>query len=381
MRKAGTLVTLTRRDALRLIGLGAGLGLTSIDDPSVVVEASQRAASPPPVPWPPNAVIRTILRDINPNAVQGKTLMHEHIGTGRTPAGGSGRPSDDPDWMVEELKAVAGHGVSCIVAAQTNMPRPETTEYLRRLAERTGLHIIPTGSYYMASAYPPDTASKSEDQLADELTRAATAGRFGAFGEIGVNPNESDMAPVEKKVFRSVGKAHVRTGLPIFTHNDYSTGPNVPMDMALRQLDQFESVGVRPQSVALGHLCCLDDPKAEIAQKAAKRGAFIAFDRLTRQQQWITDEQRLRMILAILDAGYADHLLFSSDYSGSVVSSVGEREFRSGPFNAHEGGPGWARSIVWFGPMLEQAGVKADTLHRITVENPRRFLAFVPKQA
>jgi predicted metal-dependent phosphotriesterase family hydrolase len=131
--------------------------------------------------------------------------------------------------------------------------------------------------------------------------------------------------------------------------------------------------------VALGHVCCLADPKATTAQRAAKRGAFVAFDRLTRQQQWVTDEQRLTMILAMLDAGYVDNLLFSSDYGGTIVTAVGEKEFRTGPFNAREGGPGWARSIVWFLPMLEKAGVDAATLRRITVDNPRRLLAFVPK--
>jgi predicted metal-dependent phosphotriesterase family hydrolase len=31
-----------------------------------------------------------------------------------------------------------------------------------------------------------------------------------------------------------------------------------------------------------------------------------------------------------------------------------------------------------FVPKLRAAGVKDDVLHRITVDNPRRFLAFTP---
>ena len=376
--------TLSRRDLMRLFGMGTGLGIVGGASPRAgLAEGVQSGRAIPQIlSLPRNATIRTILKDVDPNTITGKTLMHEHLGSGRPQPGASvQRPSDDINWMVDELKATANQGVSCIVAAQLNVPGVEAATYLKQLAERTGLHIVPTGSFYMAPAYPPDIATKSEDQIADDLARAAAAGRFGAFGEIGVGPDQADLAPVEKKVFRAVGKAHLRTGLPIFTHNNYSTGPKVPMDMALRQLDLFEAVGVNPHSVALGHVCCLADPKAGIAQKLAKRGAFVAFDRLTRQQQWMTDEQRLTMILAFLEAGHVDNLLFSSDYGGAVVTSVGEREFRTGPFNAHDGGPGWARSIVWFLPMLRKAGVDEKTLHRITVDNPRRFLAFVPGNA
>jgi Phosphotriesterase family len=55
----------------------------------------------------------------------------------------------------------------------------------------------------------------------------------------------------------------------------------VPKDAGLRQLDVFESVGVKPQRVAIGHTCCLDDPTADIIKQIAKRGAFVGFDRVT----------------------------------------------------------------------------------------------------
>lgn len=66
--------------------------------------------------------------------------------------------------------------------------------------------------------------------------------------------------------------------------------------------------------LAIGHVCCLDDPKAEIAQQLAKRGVFVGFDRVT-INAIIPDEKRVAMILAFLDAGHADHLLLSSDFS------------------------------------------------------------------
>ena len=59
------------------------------------------------------------------------------------------------------------------------------------------------------------------DTLAGELVRDAAAERHGAFGEIG---QEGEMTADERKVSQAVGKAHVRTGLPVFTHNAYRIG-------------------------------------------------------------------------------------------------------------------------------------------------------------
>ena len=44
-------------------------------------------------------------------------------------------------------------------------------------------------------------------------------------------------------------------------------------------------------------------------------------------------------------------------------------------------GTGFATTIVQFVPKLRHAGVDEATLHKITVDNPRRFLAFVPPEA
>ncbi len=263
--------------------------------------------------------------------------------------------------MIEEAKAALKDGVACIVdGGHADMGRD--LDFLKQVTTQSGLPIVASGGYYMERVYPRDLGTKSEDQIADELAREAGANRFGAFGEIGQNPN-APMSDLERKVFRAVGKAHVRTNLPIFTHNAYGTGPNVPADAGLRQLDVLESAGVRPQRVAIGHSCCLDDPKAEIIKQIAKRGAFVGFDRVT--GGLVPDDKKVTMVLAFLDAGHADHLLICSDFTG----------------RRSEARPGYANSVTTFAPKLRQAGVKEETLQAILVDNPRRFLAFVPKVA
>jgi phosphotriesterase-related protein len=336
---------LSRRELLGLIAAGAGFGF-----------AQARGG----------LVIRTVLKDVSPDALgTSATLFHEHLSfewarvRGPNGRGTLSGPEKDVTLVAEQINIAANEGVGCIVdAGTTDVGRD--AGFLKQVAERTRVHIVACGGLYMQRTYPSDVAAKSEDQIADDLVQDARATRYGAFGEIGETPDAA-MSPEERKVFRAVGKAHLRTNLPIFTHNAYGTGPNVPRDAGLRQLDAFESVGVKPQRVAIGHTCCLDDPAAAVIKEIGKRGAFVGFDRVTGGA--VPDDKKVLMILAFLEAGYADNLLLSSDYNFTARSAAR---------------PGYGSTLTVFVPTLRQAGVNDATIRRITIDNPRRFLAFVP---
>jgi phosphotriesterase-related protein len=71
------------------------------------------------------------------------------------------------------------------------------------------------------------------------------------------------------------------------------------------------------------------------------------------------------MVLALIEAGYLDRVLLASDFAAA-------RDI------TRNGGAGYAKTITQFVPMLREAGVGDDAIHTMTVENPLRFLAFVP---
>jgi phosphotriesterase-related protein len=183
----------------------------------------------------------------------------------------------------------------------------------------------------------------SEDQILKMLIRQVDDEIVGAFGEIG---SWDEISKDERKVFRAVGRAHVATNIPIFTH----TG--IPGKSAVEQLDIFEDAGVDPRHVVIGHLGNLVDPNVVVHKQICRRGASVGFDR-----QGLNDAQQVPMVMALIDAGFADHLMFSSDASS-----------------------GYAKTITVFLPKLKAAGATDDVLHKIMVDNPRRFLAFVPKR-
>lgn len=351
-------MNLTRREALAILGAGAAAGVAGRFGHTLLAQA------PAPPVFAKGAIIRTLLKDLPPEELgSGPSLFHEHLSM-RFPLGAKEHFSDDVALMIEEATAAKADGISAIVdGGHADMAR--SVDALRRISTESGLPVIASGGYYMQRTYPADIATKSVDQIADELAKDAAASRFGAFGEIGQQGGV--MTDDERKVFTAIAKAHARTGLPIFTHNAYTgTRPTqnpVPKDTAIKQLDLLLANGVKPGNLAIGHVCCLDDSKAEIPIEIARRGAFIGFDRVT--IALVPDAQKVTTILAIVAAGHASKILIASDFSNA-------RGLKK------NGGGGLGQAVTVFAPMLLKAGLPEATLRSILVDNPRSFLAFGP---
>jgi phosphotriesterase-related protein len=336
---------MTRRDLLRLLGSAA---------PILAADKSP-------------AIIRTILKDLPPESLHGAALFHEHMSLAPDfmprwmKASGMQMPQaanterffmQDLDLMIDEMKAAARSGVACIVdGGHDDMGRD--LGFLRQLSAKSGMPVVASCGYYAQPFYPPKIATMSEQEIVDDLVHTASTQPVGALGEIGT---WDVMTPDERKVFRAVGRAHLATNLPIFTHTAYGKG-------AMEQLDLLESAGVKPQRIAIGHVGGLADPKAEVVKEICKRGAFVGYDR----QGGAGDARNVLQVRALIDAGYAGNLLFASDFSLA-------------PQLVHNHGPGYAKTLTVFVPKLREAGVAEETLHQILVDNPRRFLAFVPKK-
>lgn len=345
---------LNRREALALLGAGAA-GAAACGDLAPVVIPEPEPVTPPP---PETPRIRAILRDIWPTELtHGTTLFHEHVSMnnqfwidmGLERLIDPSRPffMEDLDYMVAEMQAAAEDGVACIVdGGHADMGRD--VEFIRALSERSGMPIVVSGGYYHEPIFPAELHDRSEDDLVEELVRDAAAERWGAFGEIGFS---AESTPTERKVLRAVGRAHLRTNLPIFTHT--ANGAE-----AVEQLDLLESVGVDPRRVAIGHL---GYPEVTVHAEICRRGAYVGFDRLGGDPE--ADAAQVPMVLALLEAGHTENVLLASDFAL-------EHETRG------RGGPGYGKVVTRFVPLLEEAGLDYDTLRTLTSDNPRRWLAF-----
>lgn len=375
----------TRREALGMLGMGA------------VAAALPEFASAATPTFPKGAVIRTILKDYAPEELGGgATLFHEHMsfasdfmtrwtgyaaetraingpppaagaGTagGRGAGGGGGRAGGPPaptgpffmqdaDLMAEEMRIAKSEGISCIVdGGHPDMGRD--INFLRRISTVSGMPIVAGAGFYTQPFYPKELERMSEDQIVQALVKQTETDPVGVFGEIG---SWDDMTATERKVFRAVGKAHVATNLPVFTH----TG--IPGKAALEQLDILEDAGVKPNRIVIGHVGNLVDPQVQVHKAICRRGAFVGFDR----QGGPGDAQQVPLVMALLEAGFAENLMFSAD-----ISNAGQMKKNSGQ--------GYAKTLTVFVPKIKAAGASDEVLHTIMVDNPRRFLAFVPKKA
>jgi phosphotriesterase-related protein len=395
----------TRREALGMLGMGA------------VAAALPEFASAAAPTFPRGAIIRTILKDYAPDELGGgATLFHEHMSfasdfmtrwtgyaaetralTGPPPAaggagggarggagasgagagggragaaatggGGGGRGGggaapaasgpffmQDAELMAEEMRIAKSEGISCIVdGGHPDMGRD--INFLRRISQMSGLPIVAGGGFYTQPFYPKELDTMSEEQIVQALIKQTETDPIGVFGEIG---SWDDITATERKVFRAIGKAHVATNLPIFTH----TG--IPGKSALEQLDILEDAGVKPNRIVIGHVGNLVDPQVQVHKALCRRGAFVGFDR----QGGPGDTQQVPLVMALLEAGYAENLMFSAD-----ISNAGQMK--------KNGGQGYAKTLTVFVPKIKAAGASDDVLHTIMVDNPRRFLAFVPKK-
>jgi phosphotriesterase-related protein len=347
----------------------------------VAAAALPRAAFGQPA-FGEGAVIRTVLRDYRPEELGGgATLFHEHMSlapdllvrfrqytaeaqaVNRPPnappaAAPAGPPPDlsfmhDLDLLTEELAIAKREGIACIVdGGHPDMGRE--VGWLRQLSQKSGMPIVAGGGFYTQPFYPREIATMSEEQIFHALMAQVETDPIGAFGEIG---SWDYITKDERKVFRAIGRAHLATNIPIFTH----TG--IPGKSALEQLDLLEDVGVDPKHVVIGHLTNLVDPNTEVHRAICRRGAFVGFDR----QGGPNDEPVVPIVMSLIESGYADNLLFSSDFANATMLKRNNKEM------------GYAKTLTVFVPKLKKAGANDEVLRQIMNDNPRRFLAFVPK--
>ena len=365
----------TRRRMLHVLGLGAA-----------AAALPELAAAEAPT-FPKGAIIRTVLKDYAPDDLAGgATLFHEHLNfasdfmtrwagaaaatraaNGLPPAGagrGTAPPAPPPapsgpffmqdlDLMSAEISTARQEGIGCLVdGGHPDMGRD--FKVLRELSAKSGMPIVAGAGFYTQPFYPKEIATMSEEQIVQALVRQCESDPVGVFGEIG---SWDDMTADERKVFRAIGKAHVATNLPIFTH----TG--IPGKAAIEQLDLLEDAGVPASRIVIGHLGNLVDANVQVHKAICRRGAFVGFDR----QGGPGDAQQVPMVMALLEAGFADRLMFAAD-----TSSANQMKRNKGD--------GYAKTLTVFVPKLKAAGASDEVLHAIMVDNPRRFLAFVPKK-
>ncbi len=283
--------------------------------------------------------------------------MHEHIFcdlyrvTGRL-----NELLNDEALAVEELAALRKAGGTALVEVTTpDMGRDP--EALCRVAEKTELHIIMGTGWYRQPFYPPDIDRLLTNELADRIISELTDGvagtgiRAGIIGEIGIHLDYATAQ--EERVLRAAARAQKATGAPLTTHASmYPVG--------LQQLEVLKDEGVDMSRVIIGHCDTCLDQSYHLA--ILESGAYVQFDTVGRNHM-NPDSRRASAFAKLACLGWKHKLLLSSD-----------RCHRS-DLRAF-GGLGYGYVFTGFFDLLRARGVDDETLDAITIENPRRVLAW-----
>ncbi|MFF5338346.1 phosphotriesterase [Streptomyces sp. NPDC013181] len=309
----------------------------------------------------PAPVLRTVLGDIAPDAVHGPALAHEHLVLDLDHRGDGGAVLDGRHTaaVTAELAALREEYGLALVVELTCRGMGRDVRALARISRDARVAVVAATGWYYEPFHTPEIERGDVADLTAALVReiedgvGSTGVRPGVLGEIGSHGDTP--APAESKVLRASARAALATGLSVATHAQLGRG-------GLAQLELLTGEGLPPHRISVGHQDLLDDPA--VHRELAASGAYVAFDTVGKDG-YQSDETRLRLLLALLEAGHADRALLSCDIS------------RHG-YLASEGGQGYGHLFGSFLPKVRAAGVDDDLIDLLTRRNPLRFLSGAP---
>ncbi len=293
----------------------------------------------------------------------GLILPHEHLFTDLRGPQVPGYAQADPQAVASVvqpyLEEASAAGVTAMVECST-IGVGRNIEVLRRLAERSPIHIVaPTGVY--RDAYIPDTLRDASEQgLADLWIHELTEGIEGTSVRAGfIKLAMSDDGPTDLEIrnLKAAARASLETGAVIASHT-------IGGKVARKEMDILEQAGLDLQRFIWVH--AQTEPDLPVLLEAAYRGAWLELDSVGAPYQSQTD--LLGMATSLIEAGYVEQLLFSHDAGWYNPGS---------PDGLPEGGyRGYTALVNDFIPELLKLGVTEEQVQIITDKNPANAFAF-----
>ncbi|EPI2801428.1 phosphotriesterase-related protein [Citrobacter koseri] len=260
---------------------------------------------------------------------------------------------DQYDLICQEMKDLRALGVRNIIE-MTNRYMGRNPQFMLDLMRDSGINVVACTGYYQDAFFPEHVATRSVEQLAQEMIDEIVIGidntalKAGIIAEIG--SSEGVITPLEEKVFIAAARAHNETGRPISTHTSFST-------MGLEQLALLQAQGVDLSRVVIGH-CDLKDNLDGILQMI-DLGAYVQFDTIGKNNYY-PDEKRIDMLNALRQRGLLNRVMLSMDIT------------RRSHLKAN-GGNGYDYLLTTFIPQLRQSGFSQADVDTMLRDNPSQF--------
>jgi len=303
--------------------------------------------------------VMTALGPIAPGAL-GLTLHHEHVIAKPMDVGAA-----DPDLLLDSTDAAVAELEDAFFLGLRGIVDMTPADYgrdpraIRWVAQRVPVHLIVVTGHHKHLHAAPWVGERTVAEIAAQNIAEIRTGIDGAelrAGVIKAGTSLNETTDVEERVLRAAAQAHLATGAPISTHTDKGT-------MALEQISILREEGVDPSRVVIGHLdFALDE---DYLLRVLDTGAFVSFDQVSKTK-YASDEARAAMLAKLAARGHLHQLLISGDLA------------RKSYWLAYEGGPGFRYLIESFPVVLMEAGLSANDVRTILVDNPEMALTTHP---
>jgi predicted metal-dependent phosphotriesterase family hydrolase len=289
----------------------------------------------------------------------GVTLVHEHVLVDFVGADKVGRHRYDADEafrvVLPHLAAVKERGVRTLVEC-TPAWLGRDPALLKRLSEKSGLHIITNTGYYGAAQdkyVPAHAQGESAERLAERWTAEWRDGIEGTGvrpGFLKTGVDAGPLSPIDRKLVTAAALCHRRTRLRIHCHTgDGRAAMDVLGVLALMKVPPEAFVWVHAQN----------EKNLALLRDAASAGVWIELD-------GVSEESSAAHVAAVVElqrAGHLEQVLISQDAGWYRVGEPGGGRFR--PYTYLFDG---------FLPELRRAGLMESDVRTLTVDNPARLL-------
>lgn len=219
---------------------------------------------------------------------------------------------------VASVNVLRAQGVNLLVD-WTNLGVGRAVLLLRDVSRQTGMTILsPTGIY--KSLVPPEFASLSVDEIAerfyDELTKGVDGTPIRADW-IKIATTEAGPTKTDARIHRAAARAAKKAGATISAHSPFT-------DATLAIVKTLSDEGFDLRRFVWGH--AQPSPVADHI-KLAKRGVMVEYDAISTGEDTFfhgptDDESMLGRIEAMIDAGFGDRVMVTTDASVYVNPGI-----------------------------------------------------------
>lgn len=292
----------------------------------------------------------------------GYCQMHEHLFVKHTPAADT-NPAlciDDYGKSAVELNDYSSCGGSAVLDAQP-IGAGRDVSTLMRLSRETGVFIITVTGFHLLKFYEKDhwiytlaEADLVEIFLKELLEGCVDESQSGIFpfkaGAVKAAIPDEGASGRYAVLLRAAAVAAVKADVPLVLHTEAGNG-------AIAAIQICKTIGLSPERI----LVCHADRQTDnliLHQEIADTGVFLEYDTIGRPK-YHDDLTERKLILHMLDKGYGDQLLLSLDTTAERLRSYG-------------GKIGLCYLLRTFLPSMQEDGVPAEIIHKLTHDNPRK---------